>query len=95
MVLKLGLPTRINDALRLLKMHRSYHESDHVLNVAYNLLCGGRTLDGIEYRRQCQAYLDTLGARSISGPNHRRRLLQALRRERNLATDGVHQRSAR
>jgi len=68
MVLKLGLPTRINDALCLLKMHMPYHESDHVLNVAYNLLCGGRTLDDIEHRRQCQAYLDTLGARSIPDP---------------------------
>ena len=65
---KLGLPSTINRALQLLKMHVPYHESDHVLNVAYNLLCGGRTLDDIEHRRQCAAYLDTLGARSIPDP---------------------------
>lgn len=65
MVQKLGLPARINEAVPLLKVHVPYHESDHVLNIAYNSLCGGRTLDDIEHRRQCQAYLDTLGANSI------------------------------
>jgi hypothetical protein len=66
LVLKLKL--RINAALHLLKLHVLYHESDHVLNIAYNLLCGGRTLDDIEHRRQCQAYLDTLGTKSIPDP---------------------------
>lgn len=68
LALKLGLPARINESLHLLKMHVPYHESDHVLNIAYNALCGGRTLDDIEHRRQCQAYLDTLGAKSIPDP---------------------------
>jgi Transposase DDE domain group 1 len=65
---KLKLPESINNALHLLKLHVPYHESDHVLNIAYNLLCGGRTLDDIEHRRQCQAYLDTLGTQSIPDP---------------------------
>jgi hypothetical protein len=68
LALKQRLPERINAALRLLKVHVPYHESDHVLNIAYNVLCGGRTLDDIELRRQCQAYLDTIGARSIADP---------------------------
>lgn len=68
LVLKLGLPARINESLHLLKLHVPYHESDHVLNIAYNALCGGRTLDDIEHRRQCQAYLDTLGTKSIPDP---------------------------
>jgi hypothetical protein len=68
MVLDLGLPARVNEVLRLLKLHVPYHESDHVLNIAYNLLCGGRTLDDIEHRRQCQGFLDTLGAKSIPDP---------------------------
>lgn len=68
MVLKLKLADRINEVLHLLKIHVPYHESDHVLNIAYNALCGGRTLDDIEHRRQCQAYLDTIGARSIPDP---------------------------
>lgn len=68
LALKLKLPECINNALRLLKLHVPYYESDHVLNIAYNVLCGGRTLDDIEHRRQCQAYLDTLGAQSIPDP---------------------------
>jgi hypothetical protein len=68
LALKLKLPDCINDELHLLKLHVPYHESDHVLNIAYNLLCGGRTLDDIEHRRQCQAYLDTLGTKSIPDP---------------------------
>jgi hypothetical protein len=68
MVTKLGLARSIDGALNLLKVHLPYHESDHVLNIAYNALCGGRTLDDIEHRRQCEAYLDTLGARSIPDP---------------------------
>lgn len=68
LVLKLGLPDCLNEAVQLLKVHVPYHESDHILNIAYNLLCGGRTLDDIEHRRQSQAYLDTIGARSIPDP---------------------------
>lgn len=68
LALKQRLPERINEALHLLKVHVPYHESDHVLNVAYNVLCGGRTLDDIEHRRECQAYLDTIGAKSIPDP---------------------------
>lgn len=68
LALKLRIPERINEALQLLKLHVPYHESDHVLNIAYNVLCGGRTLDDIEHRRQCQPYLDTIGACSIPDP---------------------------
>ncbi len=38
---KLGLPQEIDGRLNLLKRHLPYFESDHVLNIAYNLLCGG------------------------------------------------------
>lgn len=33
---KIRLPDRIDNALHLFKKHRPYHESDHVLNLAYN-----------------------------------------------------------
>lgn len=52
----------------MLKVHRPYHESDHVLNVAFNVLCGGRTLDDIELRRNDPAYLDALGTEMIPDP---------------------------
>ena len=44
MVRKLGLAAAIDRHLGLLKIHLPYHDSDHVLNIAYNLLAGGRCL---------------------------------------------------
>jgi len=68
MVNSIGLRESIDDALSLFKYHRPYLESEHVLNITYNLLCGGKTLDDIELRRNDIAYLDALGARAIPDP---------------------------
>ena len=38
MVRKIGLIRKIDECLELLKIHKPYHESDHVLNIAYNIL---------------------------------------------------------
>lgn len=62
---KVGLVKAIDSQLRILERHRPYSESDHILNIAYNLLCGGNVLDDIEIRRNDSAFLDALGARSI------------------------------
>src|SRR5579872_2974921 len=48
----LGLPSAIDERLDLFKFHLPYHESDHVLNIAYNALCDGRCLQDLELRRQ-------------------------------------------
>ena len=58
----------INQHLDLLKIHLPYHESDHVLNIAYNLLAGGTCLEHLELLRSDEAYLDALGARRIPDP---------------------------
>jgi len=63
-----GLIQGLDRALRLLKRHLPYHESDHVLNIAYNTLTGGRCLDDLEGRRQDEGYLDALGAERIPDP---------------------------
>ena len=63
-----GLITAIDKRLKLLKIHRPYHESDHVLSIALNLMCGGRTLDDIELRRNDEAYLNALNAGAIPDP---------------------------
>lgn len=68
LVKKTGLVDRIDEKLQLLKVHAPYHESDHVMNIAYNALCGGRTLDDIELRRNDRVFLDALGAKSIPDP---------------------------
>ena len=38
---RLGLVNQIDQDLQLLQVHLPYHESDHVLNIAYNVLVGG------------------------------------------------------
>jgi hypothetical protein len=47
-----GLIDVLNDSLKLFKIHLPYHESDHVLNIAYNTLAGGTCLDDIELLRK-------------------------------------------
>lgn len=63
-----GLIEAIDQQLHLLKIHLPYHESDHVLNIAYNLLCGGQCLEDIELWRNDEAHLDALGAQRIPDP---------------------------
>ena len=63
-----GLVEAIDRRLHLLKVHLPYHESDHVLNIAYNILAGGRCLEDIELRRNDEVYLDALGAQRIPDP---------------------------
>ena len=58
----------IDSSLHLLKIHRPYYESDHVLNIAYNALCGGVTLDDIEARRTDRVFLEGIGAQSLPDP---------------------------
>jgi hypothetical protein len=68
LVTKLGLVEAIDAELELLKIHLPYHESDHVLNLAYNVLCGGTRLEDIERLRHDTAYMNALGAELIPDP---------------------------
>ena len=68
MVQRLGLVEDIDQHLQLLKVHLPYHESDHVLNVAYNIVAGGQRLEDIELRRQDEVFLNGLGAQRIPDP---------------------------
>ena len=68
LVQRLGLPRALDEQLELLKQHRPYTESDHILNIVYNILTGGRTLDDIELLRNDENYLEALGARAIPDP---------------------------
>jgi hypothetical protein len=65
---QIGLIDAIDDRLHLLKIHLPFHESDHVLNFAYNALCEGTCLQDIELRRNDEVFLDALGARRIPDP---------------------------
>jgi hypothetical protein len=68
LVRELQLAEAIDQRLQLLKWHKPYHESDHVLNFAYNALCDGTCLEDMELRRTDEAYLDGLGARRTPDP---------------------------
>lgn len=68
LVRQIGLPALIDEAVRVFKVHCPYHESDHVLSIAYSIVCGGRTLDDIELLRQDEAYMNALGAERIPDP---------------------------
>ncbi len=68
LVRRIGLPELLDSGLAILKRPRPYQDSDHVLNIAYNLLCGGLVLDDIEVRRNDAAFLDALGTRAIPDP---------------------------
>jgi hypothetical protein len=63
-----GLIKAIDRRLHLLKVHLPYHESDHVLNLAYNALCDGTCLQDLELRRNDEVFLNALGARRIPDP---------------------------
>src|SRR5208282_5513364 len=63
-----GLIDAIDRDVRLLKVHLPYHESDHVLNIAYNILCDGDCLQDLERLRNDEVYLDALGATRIPDP---------------------------
>jgi hypothetical protein len=68
MVKRLQLDEAINHHVPLLKIYMPYCESDHVLNIAYNLLAGGTCLDHLELRRNDEVYLNALGATRIPDP---------------------------
>jgi hypothetical protein len=63
-----GLVAAIDQQVQVFKRHQPYHESDHVLGITYNVLCGGTCLQDIEQRRQDEVYLDALGAQRIPDP---------------------------
>ena len=63
-----GLIGDIDSRLHLLKRHLPYHESDHVLNIAFNILAGGHKLEHLELRRNDEVYLNALGAQRIPDP---------------------------
>jgi hypothetical protein len=58
----------IDRNLHVLKRHLPYHESDHVLNIAFNILAGGERIEHLELRRNDEVYLDALGAERIPDP---------------------------
>jgi hypothetical protein len=68
MVRSIGLAESIDRCVEVFKRHFPYHESDHVLNLTYNILAGGTRLEDLERLRQDEAYLNTLGCPRVPDP---------------------------
>lgn len=62
------LAKSIDRHVTVLKRHLPYFESDHIMNLTYNLLSGGQCLQDLEARRNDVGYLDAVGARRIPDP---------------------------
>jgi hypothetical protein len=68
LVTKLGLVGQLDERLRLLKMHLPYHESDHVLTLAYSVLTGGTRLEDVDRLRNDVPLMNGLGAALLPDP---------------------------
>src|SRR5438034_10762259 len=64
LVCRLKLNRAIDRDVELLKFHVPYHESDHVLNIAYNVISGGLCLEDIEKLRNDESYMNEIGRAS-------------------------------
>lgn len=68
LVTRLGLVKAIDTNLELLKIHLPYHESDHVLTLAYSVLCGGTRLEDVDRLRNDVPLMNGLRARLLPDP---------------------------
>ena len=62
---RLGIAQAINAGLRLLRRHKPYAESDHILTLVYNLLSGGETLNDVNRLGDDPALLRVLGTEQV------------------------------
>lgn len=67
LIKKTGLDSEINNYIKILKNNKPYLDSDHILNLVFNIMCGGENLQDINKRRFDTHYLDAIGAESIPG----------------------------
>ena len=63
-----GLIDAIDSELHLLKRHLPYHDSDHIMNLVYNVVSGGTCLQDIDLNRNNVAFMDALGAEILPDP---------------------------
>jgi len=79
-----GLQKCLDEKLHLLKRHLPYHESDHVLNIAYNVLASGKCLGDIQMLRNDSNYLNALDAQRIPDPTTEGDFLRRFRNEESV-----------
>ena len=57
----IGLRARLDERVQVFTRHRPYHESDHILTMAYNVLTGGQALEDIDRLRNDVTFLGLSG----------------------------------
>ena len=85
LVKRLRVAERIDERVRVLKRHLPYRESDHVLNLIYNVMSGGVCLQDVKSRREDVSYLESVGARKIPAPSTEGDFLRRFKQEDVLA----------
>ena len=65
---KLDIAPVLDSNISVLKRHKPYFESDHILNFVYNFLTGGEVINDIERLQEAQGILRILGTESIPDP---------------------------
>jgi len=81
LVERLQVAESIDERVKVLERHLPYRESDHVLNLIYNVMTGGSCLQDLEDRRRDLVYLDALGARKVPAPSTEGDFLRRFDRE--------------
>ena len=65
LIKSINLANVIDSKLKLNKTKAGYRVSTHVMNMALNTFCGGKTLDEIDFRRDSNAYRTVFPDRDI------------------------------
>ena len=73
-----GLIADIDHYLHLFKYHRPYHEFDHVLNIALNILAGGTQASAYRTAPQRRGLSQRPGCKANPRPHHHGRLLSSV-----------------
>ena len=68
LVERLGIATILDSHVSVLKRHRPYFESDHILNFVYNFLTGGEVINDIERLQESEGIRRVLGTERIPDP---------------------------
>lgn len=85
----LKAPQLIDGALSLLRTHRPFHESDHVLTHVYNLFIGGSCIEDIADLQHSEAARRILGASRLPDPTTAGDFLRRFQSADIDALDGV------
>jgi len=71
---RVGLVKSLDDKVHVLKIHKPYHESDHIMSLALNVLAGGTCLEDLEFAPTGSIVYGCPGRESNPRPDDRRRL---------------------